>query len=58
MLSPNKVALIDALNGNQPITYREWNQQTNRLANFFRDALPKTAANKVDKQGLTHTYGS
>ena len=39
MLSPNKVALIDAVNDNQPITYREWNQQTNQLANFFRDGL-------------------
>jgi fatty-acyl-CoA synthase len=39
MLSPNKVALIDAVNDNQPITYREWNQQINQLANFFRDGL-------------------
>ena len=52
MLSPNKVALIDAIpstlrrgselrtgNENQPITYREWNQQANQLANFFRDGL-------------------
>ena len=55
MLSPNKVALIDAIpstefilskveglrtgNDNQPITYREWNQQANQLANFFRDGL-------------------
>ena len=47
MLSPNKVALIDAVpstmlrtgNDNQPITYQEWNQQTNQLANFFRDGL-------------------
>ncbi|MGB5932522.1 MAG: long-chain fatty acid--CoA ligase [Anaerolineae bacterium] len=39
MLSPNKVALIDAINDNQPITYREWNQQTNQLANFFQNGL-------------------
>jgi fatty-acyl-CoA synthase len=38
-LSPNKVALIDAINDNRPITYREWNQQTNQLANFFQDGL-------------------
>lgn len=39
MLSPNKVACIDAINDNRPITYREWNQQANQLANFFRDGL-------------------
>ena len=55
MLSPNKVALIDAIpstefilskveglktgNDNQPITYREWNQQTNQLTNFLWDGL-------------------
>ena len=39
MLSPNKIALIDAVNDDQPITYRDWNQRTNRLANFFRDGL-------------------
>jgi fatty-acyl-CoA synthase len=39
MLSPNKVALIDAVNGNRPITYREWNHQVNRLANFLRESL-------------------
>ncbi len=32
MLSPNKVALIDAINDNQPITYRERNQQVTQLA--------------------------
>jgi fatty-acyl-CoA synthase len=35
MLSPNKVALIDAVNGDRPITYREWNRQANQLANFL-----------------------
>ncbi len=39
MLSPNKIALIDAINGNQPITYREWNQRVNRFANFLRDGM-------------------
>jgi fatty-acyl-CoA synthase len=39
MLSPNKVALIDAVNGNQPITYGDWNQRANQLAHFFRNAL-------------------
>lgn len=38
-LSPNKVALIDALHDDQPITYQGWNRRANRLANFFRDGL-------------------
>lgn len=38
-LSPDKVALIDATHGDQSITYGQWNQQTNQLANFFRDGL-------------------
>ena len=39
MLSPHKVALIDAIHDDRAITYREWNRQANRLANFFRDGL-------------------
>jgi len=39
LLSPNKVALIDAVNNNQSITYREWNQRANRLANFLREVF-------------------
>ena len=39
MLSPHKVALIDAINDNQPITYREWNARANQWANFLRDGL-------------------
>jgi fatty-acyl-CoA synthase len=39
MLSPNKVALIDPINDNEPITYREWNQRANQFANFLRDGL-------------------
>ena len=38
-LSPNKVALVDALHDDQPITYEGWNRRANRLANFFRDGL-------------------
>jgi fatty-acyl-CoA synthase len=47
MLSPNKVALIDAINNNQPITYREWNQRANQLANFFRDGLEVRKGDRV-----------
>jgi fatty-acyl-CoA synthase len=39
LLSPNKVALIDAINHNQPITYIEWNQRVNQLANFLLEGL-------------------
>ncbi len=37
MLTPNKVALVDTLNGNRRITYREWNRAANRTANFLRE---------------------
>lgn len=39
MLSPSKVALIDAINDDQPITYRDCNKRANRLANFLWDGL-------------------
>ncbi len=39
MLTPDKVALVDAANGNRKITYREWNHSANRTANFLRDCL-------------------
>ena len=80
MLSPNKVALIDAINSDQALTYRQWNQSTNRVAHHLREglgvtkgdrvsiystnrveyleALPKTAANKLDKQHLISQYGA
>ncbi|MBX7212906.1 MAG: long-chain fatty acid--CoA ligase [Thermoflexales bacterium] len=35
-LSPNKVALIDTLNANRAITYREWNRTANRTANWLQ----------------------
>ena len=36
ILSPNKVALIDAERDFQPITYREWNHSANRTAHWLR----------------------
>ncbi len=36
-LTPNKIALIDTLNGNRAITYRDWNRSANRTANFLRE---------------------
>lgn len=47
MLSPNKVALIDAISDNQPITYREWNRQANQLANFLLDRLGIRKSDRV-----------
>lgn len=38
-LSPDKVALIDTINGHCRITYREWNRQANRTAHFLRERL-------------------
>ncbi len=37
MLTPNTIALVDTLNGNRRITYREWNRAANRTANFLRE---------------------
>ena len=39
MLSPNKIAIIDAINNEQEITYRQWNRRVNKMANFFREKL-------------------
>jgi acyl-CoA synthetase (AMP-forming)/AMP-acid ligase II len=56
LLSPNKAALIDAINSIQSITYRRWDQRINRVAHYkvptsviFLKELPKTGAAKVDK---------
>lgn len=38
-LTPNKTALIDTLNGNRPITYRQWSRTVNRTAHFLQDRL-------------------
>ena len=38
-LSPNKIALIDTINANQQITFREWNSDANRTANLFHERL-------------------
>ncbi len=37
MLTPDKVALIDAQRDYKPITYRQWNRAANRTANFLRE---------------------
>lgn len=37
MLTPDKVALLDAQHDYRPVTYREWNRSANQTANFLRD---------------------
>jgi fatty-acyl-CoA synthase len=51
-LSPGKVALYDALNEDQPITYQEWNRQANQLANFLRDGLGIRKGDRVSIYAL------
>jgi fatty-acyl-CoA synthase len=46
-LSPGKIALIDGINDNRPITYRAWNRQTNRMANYLRDGLGVSKGDRV-----------
>jgi hypothetical protein len=58
MLSPNKVALIDAINSDQALTHRQWNQSTNRLAQNLRDGLGATKGDRVSfSHGLRSTTG-
>lgn len=45
-LTPEKVALIDTMTGRR-IKYRYWNRQTNRLANWLRDALGVSKGDRV-----------
>lgn len=47
MLTPNHVALMDTLNGNRRITYREWNRTANRTANFLREQLGVQKGDRV-----------
>ncbi len=39
MLSPESVAIIDASNDHQEITYHQWNRRVNQLANFLGEEL-------------------
>jgi fatty-acyl-CoA synthase len=47
MLSPEKVALIDAVNKDRLITYEEWNRRTNRLANYMYHGLGVRRGDRV-----------
>jgi fatty-acyl-CoA synthase len=46
-LSPDRLALVDTLNDDRCITYREWNDQVNRTANFLRDRLSVRKGDRV-----------
>lgn len=46
-LTPEKVALINTLNGNRTITYREWSRSVNRTARFLRDRLGVRKGDRV-----------
>lgn len=39
LLSPDKIAVIDMINGGKPITYRDWNRAVNCTANFLLEGL-------------------
>ncbi len=47
MLTPDKVALIDTLHDKRRITYRQWNRNVNRTANFLRSALGVQKGDRV-----------
>ncbi len=47
LLTPNKVALIDTLNGNRPITYKEWSRMVNRTARFLQESLGVCKGDRV-----------
>jgi fatty-acyl-CoA synthase len=38
-LTPNKVALVDSLNGDRKISFRQWNRNANRTARFLSEEL-------------------
>lgn len=46
-LTPNKVALVDTLNSNRPITYREWSRAVNRTARFLAERLGVRKGDRV-----------
>lgn len=46
-LTPNKVALIDTLHDNRPITYREWSRAVNRTARFLQERLRVRKGDRV-----------
>ena len=46
-LSPDKLALVDTLNDDGRITYRQWNRRVNQTANLLRDRLSVGKGDRV-----------
>lgn len=46
-LTPDKVALIDTLNGDRAITYQEWSESVNRTGRFLKDKLGVEKGDRV-----------
>ena len=46
-LMPDKVALIDTLHDNRPITYRAWSASVNRTARYLQERLGVRRGNRV-----------
>ena len=46
-LTPNTTALVDTVGGGRQISYREWNRQVNRTANFLRERLSVGRGDRV-----------
>ncbi len=46
-LSPNRIALLDTINGNRRITYREWSRSANRTARFLVERLGVKKGDRV-----------
>src|SRR6478609_8941533 len=64
MLTPGKVALVDAIHGNQPITYRQWDRSANRTARLLqslgvgkRDRVAVLAYNSVEYLDILFACG-
>lgn len=47
LLSPDRVALIDAIRGDRRITWREWNATANRTARLLHDTLGVRRGDRV-----------
>lgn len=46
-LTPDKIALVDTLNGHRPVTYRQWSRSVNRTARFLLQELGVIKGDRV-----------
>jgi len=63
-LTPDRIALVDTLNGSREITFREWNAQANQTANFLRalgikkgDRVSVYSSNRVEYLDILFACG-